>query len=74
MKTAGASADLDIWQAAEIAAGIKELDEAEVIGHAEVSRWLRSWGTVSEKMNAPLRRGARFSVPARASGRPSPAN
>lgn len=36
------------WQFAEIQAGIAELDNGEHISHAEVEKWLMSWGTDGE--------------------------
>jgi RHH-type rel operon transcriptional repressor/antitoxin RelB len=35
------------WQLGEIKAGLKELDEAQSVGHEKVSKWLRSWGKTS---------------------------
>src|SRR5437867_8397006 len=35
------------WQLGEIQDGLKELDEAQSVGHEKVSKWLRSWGETS---------------------------
>jgi predicted transcriptional regulator len=37
------------WQIDEIKAGLRELDAGQVVSHAEVSRWLRSWGRKAER-------------------------
>ena len=32
------------WQLDEIQAGVQELDHGRAVAHADVSKWLRSWG------------------------------
>jgi predicted transcriptional regulator len=41
------------WQLGEIAAGLAELDNGEMVEHDNVVEWLRSWGKPSE--SAPPR-------------------
>ncbi len=37
------------WQLAEIEEGIKDAEAGRVVPHAEVKRWLNSWGADNEK-------------------------
>jgi predicted transcriptional regulator len=41
------------WQLAEIEAGLEDLDRGRVVSHDEVSQWLLSWGTPSERKAPP---------------------
>jgi len=42
--------DLEEWQLGEIQAGIAELDnDSESVDHADVAKWLNSWGKAGEK-------------------------
>lgn len=36
------------WQLGEIEAGLRDLDEENVVSHEKVSKWLKSWGKRSE--------------------------
>ena len=45
--------DAEEWPIAEIEAGIADLESGNTVRHAEVVKWLRSWGTCSE-LKAPL--------------------
>ncbi len=37
------------WQLDEIQAGVQELDDGRAVAHADVSKWLRSWGKKRER-------------------------
>jgi predicted transcriptional regulator len=45
--------DAEEWPVAEIEAGIADLENGNTVSHAEVVKWLKSWGTRSE-LTAPL--------------------
>lgn len=45
--------DTEEWPVAEIAAGIADAERGNTVGHGEVVRWLKSWGSGSE-LKAPL--------------------
>jgi len=36
------------WQLGEIDAGLRDLDDENIVGHEKVSKWLKSWGKRSE--------------------------
>jgi predicted transcriptional regulator len=36
------------WQLGEIQAGLRDLDQRKTVSHEKVSKWLKSWGKVSE--------------------------
>lgn len=40
--------DSEEWQLGEIQNGIEDLDAGNGVGHEQVSKWLRSWGTEGE--------------------------
>ena len=46
--------DAESWQLDEIQAGLQELDKGRVVGHEDVSKWLRTWGKKHER-RAPAR-------------------
>jgi predicted transcriptional regulator len=37
------------WQLDEIQAGLEDLDKGRGVGHADVSKWLRTWGKKRER-------------------------
>lgn len=37
--------EIEQWQLEEIRKGLDDLDHGRTVPHAEVSKWLRSWGT-----------------------------
>ncbi|HEY6490664.1 MAG: AbrB/MazE/SpoVT family DNA-binding domain-containing protein [Terracidiphilus sp.] len=44
----GATAGYENWKAAEIEAGLAEMDSGESVPSEKVNEWLRSWGTTRE--------------------------
>jgi RHH-type transcriptional regulator, rel operon repressor / antitoxin RelB len=41
--------DAESWQLDEIQAGVDELDKGRGVPHADVAKWLRSWGKKRER-------------------------
>jgi predicted transcriptional regulator len=41
--------EAESWQLDEIHAGLKDLDQGRAVAHADVSKWLRSWGRKGER-------------------------
>ena len=39
---------IEEWQVREILAGIADVEAGNVVSHGCVSKWLRSWGKLSE--------------------------
>ena len=45
--------EAETWQLDEIQAGLQELDKGRAVGHKDVSKWLRSWGSKTRERKAP---------------------
>ena len=41
--------DAESWQLDEIQAGLQELDKGRGVAHADVAKWLRTWGKTRER-------------------------
>jgi RHH-type rel operon transcriptional repressor/antitoxin RelB len=41
--------EAESWQLEEIQAGLEELDDGRGVSHANVAKWLRSWGKKRER-------------------------
>jgi RHH-type rel operon transcriptional repressor/antitoxin RelB len=41
--------EVNEWQIAEIKTALKEADAGNFVDHAEVEKWLASWGTAHER-------------------------
>ena len=41
--------DAESWQLDEIHAGLHELDRGHAVAHADVSKWVRTWGKKRER-------------------------